>query len=40
MIMIKKKTAHSEENGIMATARGYAMKARPGPNEERTGNRI
>lgn len=30
-IMIKKKAAHRGEKGIMLTARGYAMKARPGP---------
>lgn len=29
--MIKKQQAHRGEKGINATARGYAIKARPGP---------
>lgn len=29
--MIKKQQAHRGEKGINVTARGYAMKARPGP---------
>lgn len=29
--MIKKQQAHRGEKGISVTARGYAMKARPGP---------
>lgn len=32
-IMIKKSAAHRVEKGIMLTARGYAMKARPGPTQ-------
>ncbi len=33
-IMMKKKQAHSGETGIMDTARGYAMNAKPGPERD------
>lgn len=33
--MMKKSAAHRVEKGIMLTARGYAMKARPGPTKIR-----
>lgn len=36
--MTKKQQAHSGEKGIMDTARGYAMKAKPGPGSH-TGQR-
>lgn len=32
--MMKKKQAHSGEMGIMDTARGYAMNAKPGPERD------
>lgn len=32
---MKKRIAQSVGKGIMVTALGYAMKARPGPAEER-----
>lgn len=34
-IMMKKKQAQRGEKGIIDTARGYAMKARPGPGIQR-----
>lgn len=36
-IMMKKSAAHRVEKGIMLTARGYAMKARPGPRKDQNG---
>lgn len=32
--MMKKKADHSWGKGIIATARGYAMKASPGPADD------
>lgn len=31
MSIMKKRQAHTGDHGIMVTALGYAMKARPGP---------
>lgn len=39
-IMMKKSAAHRVEKGIMLTARGYAMKARPGPTKIRMKKKI
>ncbi len=39
MSIMKKRQAHSGDRGIMVTALGYAMNARPGPGPQKMMNR-